>query len=152
MTNRKPPREHPCRPAPLPRRRPRPGFPRLVDILAPALSALVLLAVATPAHALPIPPAGTAAPAAANCNGNATCDLDETLSNVQFFLIGIAVLIAGVAFALFGIQHMTGALEDQPAEKRLSRKKQFTAIAVGLAITLLSAVMVGVAKGLIVTT
>lgn len=89
--------------------------------------------------------------AATNCNGNATCDLDSTLSNIQYFLIGIGVLLAGVAFAVYGIQYLAGALDEMPPEKRFQRKKQFMEIMVGLVIVMMSAVLVTVAKGLIVT-
>lgn len=112
---------------------------------------LLVAATSGNAQAAPVGLQATPVHASTNCNGNATCDLDSTLTNIQYFLIGIAVLIAGVAFAMFGIQHMTGAIEEMPAEKKLSRKKQFITIAVGLAITLLSVVMVSIAQGLINT-
>jgi len=89
--------------------------------------------------------------ASTSCNGNATCDLDSTLSNIQYFLIGIGVLLAGVAFAIYGIQYLLGSLEEMPPEKRFQRKKQFVEIMVGLVIVMLSAILVTVAKGLIVT-
>lgn len=152
MSNPSAPRESPCRPPTSPRRRPPSAIRRVVDLLLPAVSALLFLtAIASPVHAASVPPSGTAVHATVNCNQNATCDLDATLTNVQYFLIGIAVLIAGIAFAMFGIQHMAGALEDPSAEKKQERNRRFMTIAVGLAITLLSAVMVGVAKGLVVT-
>jgi F0F1-type ATP synthase membrane subunit c/vacuolar-type H+-ATPase subunit K len=87
-----------------------------------------------------------------NCNGNATCDLDSTLSNIQYFLIGVGVLLAGIAFAIYGIQYVAGSLEEMPAEKRFQRKKQFMEIMVGLVIVLMSAVLVTIAQSLIVTT
>ena len=148
---------HPCypenpRPSPnsphRPGRRPRP----IVDVFLGLLPVLFLaLAAAGPARATPVPQGAPALHAATNCNGNTTCDLDATLTNIQYFLIGIAVLIAGVAFALYGIQHMAGAFEDASVETKTKRNAQLKTIAFGLVITLLSAVMVGIAKGLIVT-
>ena len=120
-----------------------------------ALSTLMALATFTPmASAAPAPSAAGPVPhttAATSCNGNATCDLDSTLTNIQFFLIGVGVLLAGIAFAIYGIQHLTGALDEMPPEKKFQRKKQFVEIAVGLIIVMLSVVLVTVAKGLIVT-
>jgi uncharacterized membrane protein YidH (DUF202 family) len=100
------------------------AYRRAVEVFL-VLVPLFLLVAATPgnAQAAPVGPQGQPVHASVNCNGNATCDLEATLTNVQYFLIGIAVLIAGVAFAMFGIQHMTGAIEEMPAEKKLSRKK-----------------------------
>lgn len=89
--------------------------------------------------------------ASTNCNQNATCDLDATLTNVQYFLIGIAVLLAGVAFAIYGIQYMLGSLEEMDPTKKSQKKNQAIAIVVGLVTVLLSVVLVSVAKGLIVT-
>ena len=120
-----------------------------------ALSTLLALATFTPmASAAPAPSAAGPVPhttAATSCNGNATGDLDSTLTNIQFFLIGVGVLLAGIAFAIYGIQHLTGALDEMPPEKKFQRKKQFVEIAVGLIIVMLSVVLVTVAKGLIVT-
>ena len=120
-----------------------------------ALSTLMALATFAPmASAAPAPPTAGPIPhttAATSCNGNATCDLDSTLTNIQYFLIGVGVLLAGIAFAVYGIQHLTGAMEEMPPEKKFQRKKQFVEIAVGLIIVMLSVVLVTVAKGLIVT-
>jgi type IV secretory pathway VirB2 component (pilin) len=134
-----------------------------------ALLAVASLAVG-PAMAAPLPPAHQlpggpvpegpnalarlgplAVSAATNCAGNATCDLDATLTNVQYFLIGIAVLLAGVAIAIYGIQYMLGSLEEMDPQKKSLRKKQAISIVVGLVTVLLSVVLVSVAKGLIVT-
>ncbi len=148
---------HPCypespRPVPNSPRRPGRRHRPFVDVFLGLLPVLLLALAATgPARAAPVSGSPPAPHAATSCNGNTTCDLDATLTNIQYFLIGIAVLIAGVAFALYGIQHMTGAFEDESAETKNKRKTQFKTIAFGLAITLLSAVMVGIAKGLIVT-
>lgn len=120
-----------------------------------ALSTLMALATFTPmASAAPAPSAAGPVPhttAATSCNGNATCDLDTTLTNIQYFLIGVGVLLAGIAFAIYGIQHLSGALDEMPPEKKFQRKKQFVEIAVGLIIVMLSVILVTVAKGLIVT-
>ena len=120
-----------------------------------ALSTLMALATFTPlAAASPTSSATGPAPypaAATNCNGNATCDLDSTLTNIQYFLIGVGVLLAGIAFAVYGIQHLTGAMDEMPPEKKFQRKKQFVEIAVGLIIVMMSVILVTVAKGLIVT-
>ena len=120
-----------------------------------ALSTLLALATFTPmASATSAPsPVGPVphTTAATNCNGNATCDLDSTLTNIQSFLIGVGVLLAGIAFAIYGIQHLSGALDEMPPEKKFQRKKQFVEIAVGLIIVMLSVILVTVAKGLIVT-
>ena len=148
---------HPCypeNPRPVPNSPRRPSHrPRpFVDVFLGLLPVLFLaLAAAGPARAAPVPGGAPAVHAAANCQGNATCDLDATLTNIQYFLVGIAVLIAGVAFAFFGIQHMTGAFEDKTSEDVKKRNTQLKTIAMGLVVTLLSAVLVGIAKGLIVT-
>ncbi len=76
---------------------------------------------------------------------------DSTLNNIQYFLIGVGVLIGGIMFALFGLQHMAGAVEEMPPEKRLQRRHQFMTLIVGLVIVSTSVVLVHVAQGLIVT-
>ena len=123
-----------------------------------ALPVALLLALSSlavvPAQAAPVPQAGAAptavvhATAGGNCQ-NATCDLQATLTNVQYFLIGIAVLLAGVAFAIYGIQHMLGSLEEMDPNKKATRNKQFYSIVVGLVIVLMSVVLASVAQGLI---
>lgn len=116
-----------------------------------ALSSLMV----SPAQAEPIPQSSGAhstvvhATAGGSCQ-NATCDLSATLTNIQFFLIGIAVLLAGIAFAIYGIQHMLGSLEEMDPNKKAQRKKQFVSIVVGLVVVLMSVVLVSVAQGLIV--
>ncbi len=108
-----------------------------------------------PAQAEPVPAAGAAphsvvhATTGSSCQ-NATCDLSATLTNIQYFLIGIAVLLAGVAFGIYGIQYMLGSLEEMDPQKKLNRQRQATSIAVGLVIVLMSVVLVSVAQGLIV--
>lgn len=119
-------------------------------VLVPLIGFLLIGSVFSGGASAVTPGAGNVH-AAVNCNGNATCDLDSTLSNIQYFLIGIGILLAGVAFAVYGIQYLTSALDDMPAEKRFQRKKQFMEIMVGLVIVMLSAILVTVAKGLIVT-
>jgi uncharacterized membrane protein YidH (DUF202 family) len=114
-----------------------------------ALATFTPLAAAAPASSATGPAPHPAA--ATNCNGNATCDLDSTLTNIQYFLIGVGVLLAGIAFAVYGIQHLTGAMDEMPPEKKFQRKKQFVEIAVGLVIVMMSVILVTVAKGLIVT-
>ena len=115
------------------------------------LVALLVLGVAFPGGALAASPQPRTVSAATNCNGNSTCDLDSTLNNIQYFLIGVGVLIGGIMFALFGIQHMAGAVEEMPPEKRLQRRHQFMTLIVGLVIVSTSVVLVHVAQGLIVT-
>ncbi len=115
------------------------------------LVAVLLLGLAFPGGALAASPHGTTVSAATSCNGNSTCDLDSTLNNIQYFLIGVGVLIGGIMFALFGIQHMAGAVEEMPPEKRLQRRHQFMTLIVGLVIVSTSVVLVHVAQGLIVT-
>ena len=149
--------KHPCypgspRPSPISPHRPGRRTRPFVDIFLALLPVLLItLATSGPARAAPVGAEAPAPHAAASCNGNTTCDLDATLTNIQYFLIGIAVLIAGVAFALYGVQHMAGAFEDQSSEQINKRKTQLKTIAMGLVITLLSAVLVGIAKGLIIT-
>ena len=130
-----------------------PGRKTTVPLVEVMLALSLLFAVATTGPASAASPQGgrTVPAATANCNGNATCDLDSTLSNIQFFLIGVGVLLAGIAFAVYGIQYLAGALDEMPPEKRFLRKKQFMEIMVGLVIVMMSAVLVTVAKGLIVT-
>ena len=115
------------------------------------LAAILLLGLAFPGGALAASPRESSISAATNCNGNSTCDLDSTLSNIQYFLIGVGVLTGGIMFALFGIQHMAGAVEEMPPEKRLQRRHQFMTLVVGLVIVSTSVVLVHVAQGLIVT-
>ena len=124
-----------------------------LPLLEVMLALSLFFAVATTGGASAASPqeGGAVHAATASCNGNATCDLDSTLSNIQYFLIGIGVLLAGIAFAVYGIQYLAGALDEMPPEKRFQRKKQFTEIMVGLVIVMMSAVLVTVAKGLIVT-
>jgi hypothetical protein len=152
------PRNHRPERAPHAELAPRPRRPRrrrnwdLVLVPLAALLAMTTL-VAPPAQAQPTQ-GGASAPhvgGSTNCNGNATCDLDATLTNVQYFLIGIAVLLAGVAFAIYGIQYMLGSLEEMDPSKKAQKKNQAIAIVVGLVTVLLSVVLVSVAKGLIVT-
>lgn len=76
--------------------------------------------------------------------------LNQTLLNIQYFLIGFAVLLAGVMIAVWGITFMTGAVDEMPPEKIAQRKKQLMYIFVGLIIVLLSTVLVEIAKMLIV--
>ncbi len=153
------PLENPARAPPdadRPRARPRSRWPRL-DLWPLALAALLAMAavVVAPAQAEPVPAVGATphavvhATAGSNCQ-NATCDLSATLTNIQYFLIGIAVLLAGVAFAIYGIQHMLGSLEEMDPNKKAQRQKQFTSIVVGLVTVLMSVVLVSVAQGLIV--
>ena len=131
-------------------------WPRL-DLWPVAIAALLTISsmLVGPAQAEPVPAAGATPPtvvhatAGANCQ-NATCDLAATLTNIQYFLIGIAVLLAGVAFAIYGIQHMLGSLEEMDPNKKAQRQKQFYSIVVGLVIVLMSVVLVSVAQGLIV--
>ena len=115
------------------------------------LVALFVLGVVFPGGALAESPHSKTISSATNCNGNSTCDLDSTLNNIQYFLIGVGVLIGGIMFALFGIQHMAGAVEEMPPEKRLQRRHQFMTLVVGLVIVSTSVVLVHVAQGLIVT-
>ncbi len=115
------------------------------------LAAILLLGLAFPGGALAATPHEQSVSAATSCNGNSTCDLDSTLNNIQYFLIGVGVLIGGIMFALFGIQHMAGAVEEMPPEKRLQRRHQFMTLVVGLVIVSTSVVLVHVAQGLIVT-
>ena len=149
---------HPRAPPDAERSRPasRGRSPRL-DLWPVALA--VLLAVSTvlvaPAHAEPVPAARSTPPTVVrattggNCQ-NATCDLSATLTNIQYFLIGVAVLLAGIAFAIYGIQHMLGSLEEMDPNKKATRNKQFYSIIVGLVTVLMSVVLVSVAQGLIV--
>ena len=131
-------------------------WPRL-DLWAVALTALLAVSsvLVAPAQAEAVPAMGATphavvhATVGANCQ-NATCDLAATLTNIQYFLIGIAVLLAGIAFAVYGIQHMLGSLEEMDPNKKAQRQKQFYSIVVGLVIVLMSVVLVSVAQGLIV--
>ncbi|MDE1820931.1 MAG: hypothetical protein KGJ23_11240 [Euryarchaeota archaeon] len=131
-------------------------WPRL-DLWTVALAALLAMSslLVAPAQAEPVPVVGETphsvvhATAGANCQ-NATCDLAATLSNIQYFLIGVAILLAGIAFAIYGIQHMLGSLEDMDPNKKATRNRQFYSIVVGLVIVLMSVVLVSVAQGLIV--
>ena len=139
-------------------------WPRL-DLWPVVLAALLALStvLVAPAQAEPAPAEGPSLPsglqatphaivhaaAGSNCQ-NATCDLSATLTNIQYFLIGIAVLLAGIAFAIYGIQHMLGSLEEMDPNKKAQRQKQFYSIVVGLVIVLMSVVLVSVAQGLIV--
>ncbi|MEM3525584.1 MAG: TrbC/VirB2 family protein [Thermoplasmata archaeon] len=77
--------------------------------------------------------------------------LNQTLLNIQYFLIGVGVLLAGIMIAIWGITFMTGAAEELPPEKIAMRKKQLIYILVGLIIVLMSTVLVEIAKSLIVT-
>ena len=124
---------------------------RMLRSVAIPLAAVLLVGLAFPGGAFAASPRGTTVSAATSCNGNSTCDLDSTLNNIQYFLIGVGVLIGGIMFALFGIQHMAGAVEEMPPEKRLQRRHQFMTLVVGLVIVSTSVVLVHVAQGLIVT-
>ncbi len=115
------------------------------------LAAILVLGLAFPGSALAATPHERSVATSTSCNGNSTCDLDTTLNNIQYFLIGVGVLIGGIMFALFGIQHMAGAVEEMPPEKRLQRRHQFMTLIVGLVIVSTSVVLVHVAQGLIVT-
>lgn len=122
--------------------------------LVGALSLVLLLTSIVPAATAASPTTastGRAQPAMTNCNGNATCDLDSTLSNVQYFLVAVAVAMAGIAMAIYGISFMTGAVNEMPPEKRQSRRKQFFEIIIGLVLVLLSVAIVAIAKGLVNT-
>lgn len=77
--------------------------------------------------------------------------LNATMRNIQYFLIGFAVLLAGVMIAIWGITFMTGAVDELPPEKIAQRKKQLLYILIGLIIVLMSVVLVELAKSLIVT-
>jgi len=77
--------------------------------------------------------------------------LNQTLLNIQYFLIGVAVLLAGIMIAIWGITFMVGSAEDMPPEKIAQRKRQLIYILIGLIIVLLSTVLVEIAKSLIVT-
>ena len=131
-------------------------WPRL-DLWPVALVALLAMssALVAPAQAEPVSSVGATphtvvhATAGSNCQ-NATCDLAATMTNIQYFLIGIAVLLAGVAFAIYGIQYMLGSLEEMDPNKKVQRQKQAYSIVVGLVIVLMSVVLVSVAQGLIV--
>ncbi len=130
--------------------------PRL-DLWPLALAALLAMSsvLVAPAQAEPVSAAGATphavvhATAGSNCQ-NATCDLAATMTNIQYFLIGVAILLAGIAFAIYGIQHMLGSLEEMDPNKKNTRKTQFYSIIVGLVVVLMSVVMVSVAQGLIV--
>ena len=154
-----PPRERPTPEPPNAERakpRGRGRWPRL-DLWPVALAALLAMSTVliAPAQAEPVSAVGATphavvhATTGSNCQ-NATCDLSATLTNIQYFLIGIAVLLAGVAFAIYGIQYMLGSLEEMDPQKKRDRQKQATSIVVGLVIVLMSVVLVSVAQGLIV--
>lgn len=119
-----------------------------------ALSLVLLITSIMPGATAASPaahPTGHPVVGMANCNGNATCDLTSTLSNIQYFLIAVAVAMAGIAMAIYGISFMTGAIDEMPPEKRQQRKKQFFEIVVGLVLVLLSVAIVAIAKGLVNT-
>jgi len=84
-------------------------------------------------------------------NQTAQDKLSQTLLNIQYFLIGVAVLLAGIMIAIWGITFMVGSAEDMPPEKIAQRKRQLIYILIGLIIVLLSTVLVEIAKSLIVT-
>ncbi|MCL4323898.1 MAG: hypothetical protein M1144_00285 [Candidatus Thermoplasmatota archaeon] len=124
---------------------------KIAEGISIPLIALLLLGAVMPGESLAASPHAGSIRGTTNCNGNSTCDLDSTLNNIQYFLIGVGVLIGGIMFALFGIQHMAGAVEEMPPEKRLQRRHQFMTLIVGLVIVSTSVVLVHVAQGLIVT-
>jgi hypothetical protein len=74
--------------------------------------------------------------------------LNKTISNIQTFLIGIGVALAGIMIVLAGTKWIT--TKGQPEEQAKVKKWLFD-IGMGLVLILSSSVIIEIAKGLIVT-
>lgn len=127
------------------------------ESMAALMLILVIVTFAPPVHAQSAltslsPQTHTVSGTCLNNSDPAQRNLSATLTNIQYLVIGIDVIVAGIMLGVWAFWHMaegaTGG--EQNPEKKLQQRQRLMQIFVGLLVALLATGLVVVAKNLIV--